>query len=179
MSLLLEARFFIILQHSLDKLAHDGSLLLLNLLHLNFELRIGTRQGIDFLLELVRKFNELLLLSEVELLGEVRFILALTHLLSQLQTFLTMGSLLLLRFESNLLPELFVLLVEIEDLHPEEGLLFLLFLNEVHELLNLVLDSYICTLILLDSRIQLVLETFKLAHLTLDRILELLDIQHI
>lgn len=90
-----------------------------------------------------------------------------------------MGSFLLFCFESDLLPELFVLLVEIEDLHPEEGLLFLLFLNEVHELLNLVLDSHIRALIMLDGLIQLILEAFELTHLALDRILELLDIQHI
>lgn len=121
----------------------------------------------------------MLLLSKVELLGEISFILALTHLLLELQTFLAMGSFLLFCFESDLLPELFVLLVEIEDLHPEEGLLFLLFLNEVHELLNLVLDSHIRARILLDSLIQLILEAFELTHLALDRILELLDIQHI
>lgn len=49
--LLAEAGFLVIFEHGLNKLAHDGPLLLMDLFHLDFELGIGVLQGIDFLLE--------------------------------------------------------------------------------------------------------------------------------
>jgi len=132
----------------MHKFAHDSPLLLLNLLHLDLELGVVVLQRVNFLLECVRKFNELLFLAKVKLVGVVGLVLTLANLFLELHALFTVEHL-LIHFQFHLLFNLLVFLVEVENLHSEQSLLVLLFFDKLHELFDLVLDCKICAGILL------------------------------
>lgn len=116
-SLLTEACLLIILEHCMHELTHDCSLLLLNLLHLDLEFGIGVLKRINLFFEGMRKFHELLLLTKIQLMGEVGLILTLAQLLLELHALFTIYPFLIclkliLQFEP------LILLVDFKELHP-------------------------------------------------------------
>ena len=109
---------------------------------------------------------------------EVGLVSACAQLLLELQAVLAIEGFLLC-FRLDCLLQSLVLPVELENLDTEETLLVLLFLDEVHELLNLVLDGDICAGISGHVLRQFVPESIELVHLFLDRSFELLDVDQI
>lgn len=101
----------------MHELTHDCSLLLLNLLHLDLEFGIGVLKRINLFFEGMRKFHELLLLTKIQLMGEVGLIFTLAQLLLELHALFTIYPFLIclkliLQFEP------LILLVDFKELHP-------------------------------------------------------------